>query len=67
MASLITIWWRDIPMQVIARDSRRVVVASSNHAADWWEPLIHEGKVDMITPIDRNRPLRSARAALFGR
>jgi hypothetical protein len=23
MASLITIWWRDIPMQVIARDRRR--------------------------------------------
>ncbi len=29
---------------------RRVVVASSNHAADWWEPLIHQGKVDMVTP-----------------
>jgi hypothetical protein len=29
---------------------RRVVAASSNHAADWWEPLIHEGKVDMVTP-----------------
>ena len=24
---------------------RRVVVASSNHAADWWEPLIHEARV----------------------
>ena len=23
MASLVTIWWRDIPMQVIARDGRR--------------------------------------------
>jgi hypothetical protein len=23
MASLITIWWRDIPMQVIARDRRQ--------------------------------------------
>jgi cvfA/B/C family virulence factor len=23
MASLITIWWRDIPMQVIAREGRR--------------------------------------------
>ena len=23
MAQLITIWWRDIPMQVIARDGRR--------------------------------------------
>jgi NAD dependent epimerase/dehydratase family len=30
--------------------ARRVVVASSNHAADWWEPLIHQGKVDMVTP-----------------
>ena len=29
---------------------RRVVVASSNHAADWWEPLIHAGKVDGVTP-----------------
>ncbi|HXH11372.1 MAG TPA: NAD-dependent epimerase/dehydratase family protein [Alphaproteobacteria bacterium] len=29
---------------------RRVVVASSNHAADWWEPLIHAGRVDGVTP-----------------
>ena len=29
---------------------KRVVVASSNHAADWYEPLIHEGKIDMIGP-----------------
>lgn len=29
---------------------RRVVVASSNHAADWWEPLIHAGQVDGVTP-----------------
>jgi nucleoside-diphosphate-sugar epimerase len=29
---------------------RRVVVASSNHAADWYEPLIHSGKVDVIGP-----------------
>lgn len=29
---------------------RRVVVASSNHAADWWEPLIHTGQVDAVTP-----------------
>ncbi|MBI4641959.1 MAG: NAD(P)-dependent oxidoreductase [Candidatus Tectomicrobia bacterium] len=28
---------------------RRVVVASSNHAADWYEPLIHEGKLDMVS------------------
>jgi hypothetical protein len=28
----------------------RVVVASSNHAADWYEPLIHQGKLDLLTP-----------------
>jgi hypothetical protein len=31
---------------------RRVVVASSNHAADWYEPLIHERKIEMIGPDD---------------
>ncbi len=29
---------------------RRVVVASSNHAADWYERLIHAGKMDVVTP-----------------
>jgi hypothetical protein len=29
---------------------RRVVVASSNHAADYYERLVWEGKVDMVTP-----------------
>jgi hypothetical protein len=29
---------------------RRVVVASSNHAADWYEHLIHAGKLDVVTP-----------------
>jgi hypothetical protein len=29
---------------------KRVVVASSNHAADWYEPLIHERKIDAIGP-----------------
>ncbi len=29
---------------------QRVVVASSNHAADWYEHLIHAGKMDMVTP-----------------
>jgi hypothetical protein len=29
---------------------RRVVVASSNHAADWYEHLIHAGTMDMVTP-----------------
>ena len=32
---------------------RRVVVASSNHAADWYEhALIHEHKAELITPED---------------
>jgi hypothetical protein len=29
---------------------RRVVVASSNHAADWYEHLIHAGKMDTVLP-----------------
>ena len=29
---------------------RRVVVASSNHAADYYERLVWTGKVDMVTP-----------------
>ncbi len=29
---------------------RRVVVASSNHAADWYEPLLHSGEMDVVTP-----------------
>lgn len=29
---------------------RRVVVASSNHAADWYEPLVHDGQLDGVTP-----------------
>ncbi|MBV9354141.1 MAG: NAD(P)-dependent oxidoreductase [Chloroflexi bacterium] len=33
----------------------RVVVASSNHAADWWEPLIHARRVEMIGPADLPR------------
>jgi nucleoside-diphosphate-sugar epimerase len=28
----------------------RVVMASSNHAADWYEHLIHVGKLDMVDP-----------------
>jgi hypothetical protein len=34
---------------------KRVVFASSNHAADWWEPLIHQRKVDGIGPRDLPR------------
>jgi hypothetical protein len=30
----------------------RVVVASSNHAADWYEPLIHARKIDLVGPDD---------------
>lgn len=29
---------------------RRVVIASSNHAADWYEHLIHTGRMDVVTP-----------------
>src|SRR5439155_12660858 len=31
---------------------KRVVVASSNHAADWYEPLIHQRTVELVTPDD---------------
>ncbi len=34
---------------------RRVVVASSNHAADWYEPLIHARRIDGIGPDDLPR------------
>jgi nucleoside-diphosphate-sugar epimerase len=34
---------------------RRVVMASSNHAADWYEHLIHVGKMDVVDP-DRTPP-----------
>jgi nucleoside-diphosphate-sugar epimerase len=30
----------------------RVVFASSNHAADWYEPLLHARKLDVIGPED---------------
>lgn len=29
---------------------RRVIVASSNHAADWYEHIIHQGLLDMVYP-----------------
>jgi nucleoside-diphosphate-sugar epimerase len=29
---------------------RRVVIASSNHAADWYEELLHVGKMDVVDP-----------------
>ena len=31
---------------------RRVVVASSNHAADWYEPLVHARNLDGVDPGD---------------
>src|SRR5438876_4531966 len=34
---------------------KRVVVASSNHAADWYEPLLHARQLDMIGPHDLPR------------
>jgi hypothetical protein len=34
---------------------KRVVMASSNHAADWYEHLIHIGKMDVVDP-DRTPP-----------
>ena len=34
---------------------RRVVVASSNHAADWWERLMHARRVNGIGPEDLPR------------
>jgi hypothetical protein len=30
----------------------RIVVASSNHAADWYEPLLHARQLDLIGPAD---------------
>ncbi|NDF39353.1 MAG: NAD(P)-dependent oxidoreductase [Proteobacteria bacterium] len=33
----------------------RVVMASSNHAADWYEPLIHARTLDQVTPGDLPR------------
>jgi len=34
---------------------RRVVVASSNHAADWYEPLLHARKLESIGPANLPR------------
>ena len=34
---------------------RRVVVASSNHAADWYEPLLHARRLESIGPADLPR------------
>lgn len=37
----------------LEEDVRRVVVASSNHAADYYEPLILDGKMDFVDPNNR--------------
>src|SRR5439155_18074681 len=34
---------------------QRVVVASSNHAADWYEPLLHTRRLESIGPRDLPR------------
>jgi hypothetical protein len=34
---------------------RRVVVASSNHAADWYEPLLHTRRLNTVGPEDPPR------------
>jgi hypothetical protein len=34
---------------------RRVVVASSNHAADWYEPLLHARRLESVGPADLPR------------
>jgi nucleoside-diphosphate-sugar epimerase len=31
----------------------RVVMASSNHAADWYEDLVHAGQKDIVSPDER--------------
>jgi hypothetical protein len=36
----------------LEEDVRRVVVASSNHAADWYEPLLHSRQLDVVGPRD---------------
>lgn len=36
---------------------RRVVIASSNHAADFYEPPLLRGEIDMLTPTEGLRPL----------
>jgi hypothetical protein len=41
--------------QALDANVARVVVASSNHAADWYEPLLHRRKLDIIGPDDPPR------------
>ena len=40
----------NVYQMALEEDVRRVVVASSNHAADYYESLILDGKMDLITP-----------------
>ncbi len=36
---------------------RRAVIASSNHAADFYEPFLLRGEIDVLTPMEGLRPL----------
>jgi hypothetical protein len=38
--------------QALDANVGRVVIASSNHAADWYEPLLHTRQLDVIGPDD---------------
>lgn len=43
----------NIYQTAVEESVRRVVTASSNHAADYFEPLILDGKWDFVNPDDR--------------
>ncbi|MEM7030453.1 MAG: NAD(P)-dependent oxidoreductase [Chloroflexota bacterium] len=43
----------NIYQTALEENVRRVVVASSNHAADYYEPLILDGQWDFVNPDDR--------------
>ena len=45
---------------------QRVVMASSNHAADFYEPLIHTGEYDVVRPDTYNCGARPLADNLYG-
>ena len=45
---------------------QRVVMASSNHAADFYEPLIHTGEFDHVRPDTYNCGARPLADNLYG-
>jgi NAD+ dependent glucose-6-phosphate dehydrogenase len=45
---------------------QRVVMASSNHAADFYEPLIHSGEFDHVRPDTYNAGARPLADNLYG-